>query len=821
MVLILDSESPPASPGLGIVSKDNNGENFLWACSNNTPMTNNKIVRNGNLDRFLNNSEIDLKRARIFGIVTCSRYDTEHLPQLFDGFCQHLTILRLSDDKEIRSSAGTEICHCVHHMLAICHRRVAEGLSCTGVMEIVSDIVIQMETLADYSVMSHELLHCWLEVRWTLVMISLAVPGHMSHPPVSLPVHLRQGSTWSQMLISATCLDMLHLAKQKYHLNESSYNKLDFDSSLLKCVCVKEMWVCLFAISDRINSNFWDIIDLCCKKTVNSQLPEDEDLTMLQYSLPDITDNMLPILLYNLIECLMELNLLDEKQLTIVHNFIRKLTKRNLPSQQQQHDEQNLRMFFNNLCLITGKIGCTIETLSEVWRYISQISVLNSACRLRTMTLDGCIVIPVSSAAWLEVVENISGFHDPTSLIMFSQLCVKTIKFWRNNNDTATVSKYLKVLIGRISLKLTESKLQELNEYGIYHTSTMLLCLSTRTIEDQLTENIHNLASQLLKTTFKKSFTHTSSFLTVFKSCLTFCLSNVSTERSMNKFELVTNIGNVMESLVLKFKATQNDVHLKKLVYDLVKVYMEVLSEVAENSVSLSCDEESLIHSWIGQYLKICSVNEITMIMKTFETILTRSRMLTGASLTSVMPTSEQLEDLKKLQLVINKLWSVVFPAVKQLCNCLTSPDSVGTIAAEFIKLKAEHSETPVTKLIDMVKYFTQNKDIPISVSAIIFHSISHNTALRSKLDKITLQVSAAMCSAAATPGTEAYTRVREAWQVISDNVEEYDTVVLVMLHNINTPAVISSICNYCSDVSAWRDEAVLRQYQVQIHFMN
>ena len=66
--------------------------------------------------------------------------------------------------------------------------------------------------------------------------------------------------------------------------------------------------------------------------------------------------------------------------------------------------------------------------------------------------------------------------------------------------------------------------------------------------------------------------------------------------------------------------------------------------------------------------------------------------MLLCSVQSSVKPTVDQVEDIKKLQLVVNQLWAILYQAVKQLAVSLTAPASVGNIAADFIIKQAESS---------------------------------------------------------------------------------------------------------------------------------
>ena len=174
----------------------------------------------------------------------------------------------------------------------------------------------------------------------------------------------------------------------------------------------------------------------------------------------------------------------------------------------------------------------------------------------------------------------------------------------------------------------------------------------------------------------------------------------------------------------------------------------------------MSTEEEALIHGWVGHYLNICSVNEISSLLTAFSTLLTRSRMPLCSVQSSVMPTAEQVEDIKKLQLVVNQLWAILY----LLAVSLTAPASVGNIAADFIIQRAESSGFVGPGLDEMVKYFTQNKNVPVDISANVLYSISHNSAISRRVNNDTLMTSVAVTSVSTIPDTEAYHLLKKAW---------------------------------------------------------
>ena len=306
---------------------------------------------------------------------------------------------------------------------------------------------------------------------------------------------------------------------------------------------------------------------------------------------------------------------------------------------------------------------------------------------------------------------------------------------------------------------------------------------------------------------------------TTLKSILTLCLSSADKGVPINKSGLVDDVCQCINTIVNRFKSAQSDINVKRIAQDLVKIYFECLSDIADISLSLSTDEDTLIHSWIGLYLGICSINEISMIMNSINSLLTRVRMLLCSGQMSEVSTTEQLEETDRQRKLVSRLWTVVFPAVRQLAVSLTAPEAVGALAANFIIQKAENvnvSQSETASLEEIVKYMTQNKNVPTEISANVLLSISHNSAVMSHVSKATLMTSLALTSASAPVHTQ--DSLRETWSQLVADVQDEDTDValMVILHNVSNPGIVSCMSSLCCDMTAWKgDEAVLRQYQV------
>ena len=488
---------------------DNPGEEdkptgiFLWDCGGKTSSlhkTNENIVRNRLLIEAVENDRFsdEIRRInRIFSVVTLSRFDTDHLQDLFNGFCQHLSILRLTSDKSSRAMAAQEIRLYIHHVEYVARRRHEEGLDCQSILNIVKNIVTHMESVEDHASvqsMSYVLFHVWLEVRWTMIKVCQIIPAHDN----LINVPDRSPASWSHQLITATILDLFNMAKQKFYSFEVTHKNI-YQLSLFQCPCVEKLWICIFSLCKSEGVCFWSLLE-----SLNGNSEDEdhmdigetfddltEDLSLILYRILSLSDTIWLMLLSSLVSVLGPLYQETNEKL-LAQTFFRKLTKKFFADSSKKLSEENIRMFLNVMVNVSNKIGPSLEILSELWKYFSQIPSINSSCRLKSMTLDGSISIPTTTSSWLDLILTIGHTSDPSSFTLFSLLVSQAVTKWTNNSAT----KEVKVLMGRISVKINPNKLAQLNEYGVYHLASLLLSIASLVPEDPSPQQI---AGQLLK----------------------------------------------------------------------------------------------------------------------------------------------------------------------------------------------------------------------------------------------------------------------------------------------------------------------------------
>ena len=123
---------------------------------------------------------------------------------------------------------------------------------------------------------------------------------------------------------------------------------------------------------------------------------------------------------------------------THLHRYLRSISRSFLSGIQRSPDELRLRKFLTVLKHINTRVDPSLDLIVALWNHFSSETVINSSCRLKTMTLDGQTIIPASSSSWLEMVENISELSQPTSFMMFVQICQLNLVSWKNNRGIST-----------------------------------------------------------------------------------------------------------------------------------------------------------------------------------------------------------------------------------------------------------------------------------------------------------------------------------------------------------------------------------------------
>ena len=425
-----DSEDEP--------QEESSCSSVSWDCGGQPATFRTKTPRLGELETFLSRVDSDrwkevIGRAeaeRVFGVQTKSRRDTQHFSQLLCGLSENISKLVLSEDKAVKRRSAEEIVRFLSHVMVLTERRLTDGQDLSPILDLVSDVVMELETLSCTLSSGHhtyELQHVWYEVRWNLIQICLLLSSTNTDKLKTVPEF--SSNNCLEQLLLVTCLDLLYSASVKYESLIISPSNISL-IPLFLCPCVEEFWLCIFSVCKSKDINFWSLIELATMDGMDTY----DDCSQLEYQPSKPSDEMLQMFVSSFVTLLHSSDLqVDDNDRASIHRFIKKISKSFLKEIQRSPDELRLRTFLTVLRHVGSKIGPSLDVLTDLWKYFSSESTINNSCRLKTMTLDGQTSIPVSSSAWLEMIENISQMKQPSSFMIFVQICHQSLTTWRNN----------------------------------------------------------------------------------------------------------------------------------------------------------------------------------------------------------------------------------------------------------------------------------------------------------------------------------------------------------------------------------------------------
>ena len=725
-----------------------------------------------------------------------------------------------------------KVARCLAFLKELGYQGKKDKLNCDSLEEVIRDILLFMGKITDLPVhiiaqpAASRYFHTWLEVRWTLISLCFLTEDTTKANNSLLDIPLA-GNSWLEKLLAATMIDLVEVAAKRMKSMTITFKNIT-KISIFNCPCIEELWYSLFTICQQKDINFWSLLSCCCKEGSTSKESLESDILILSY-FPENHDIFLePMLLSSLLSLLNASGFAFDKPMKDkIFKSIKVTLKAFLGTMELDCNESKLRTFLAVHSSVFCIIGPSLDILDELWKFFSQISRLNSACRLKVMTMEGSTSIPATSTAWLNQVQSLSSVKDPTSFLMFVQLAEQSLQWWNNNCEPGQPAKESKIFISRISLKLNAKKIVVLNEYGVYHLGSLMLTLCSVQPENQTPATILLQILELVKQT-------QSSRLTSLKCCLAYCILMVESGLSINKGGLGEAAIKCVGDAVTMFATNQSEVEKKRIAQDNIKIFVGTLEDITDQSVGLTSDEDILIQQWLGVYLSICSVNEIATICTALNNLLTRARILLNTCPGDLMITSEQVSDKAKLVQLLTKLWDIVYPAMKSLCTSLTAPTQVSSLAADFVILSAENKTRGGQNLVresveDMIRYFCLNKLVTSNIAASFLGRIVHNKAVLDQViaetgsHKILLEVLAVVCVHTGVCSNN-HQIVRKTWLHLApilglqensqDKEQDLAMEMMEKLMNSNYTDVLNCMAKECSDVSKWKDDQ-LRMYQV------
>ena len=351
--MLLDSESPPASPSWRLDTDMREEESvFRWDCSARTSLSSKvslKSVRNGELC-INNKQQLTVKLpSTIFSVVTGCRHDTDHLPHLMTGFCQHWSLLQLSQDRRVRRQSAWQLICSVNHVRNIVITRLSEGQDISAeVMDWIRDVVYQVGSIVssdEDEQMTREVLHVWLETRWRMIQILSIIPAQTREALLVCPLPTQ---SWLHQIITATLLDLLHLSVRRLFSLEVTYKSVT-QLSLFQCPCVEEFWICLHELCQGKDINIFNFLEACLSSQESPEFTDEYDLSRLNYTLPVTENSTMLLFLNSFISLLHSSQSLTEDKRRSSEAFTKKLIKVCLSELSEKQDEAKLRQMMAGL----------------------------------------------------------------------------------------------------------------------------------------------------------------------------------------------------------------------------------------------------------------------------------------------------------------------------------------------------------------------------------------------------------------------------------------------------------------------------------------
>jgi len=614
-------------------------------------------------------------------------------------------------------------------------RETSYSLMKAGASEMLNDTIVDlvetMERLEDLpgSLTSQpansSYFHTWLEVRWT-VLVCCYHQKDITDVPALLRID--SGPGWLEQAVKATVIDLVVVAAKKTINSELSHKNISVLSPF-GCPCTEEMWKCLYKISLSSGQDFWQILSLSCPESaLNNQ--QESDLGVLVYH----PSSQTPLQFWNLLYSLLSLLHGDGQEMTSqssqgLYKSGRLRLRQIIKLMEASLDESILRSVLKVLVYISSLAPPSLDIIGELWKLFSKVPILNSPLRLKTMTMEGAACLPKSPTDWFAQIQDLSREADKstaTSFTLFLSIISQSISKWMPN--TSIVPKEVTTLAGRISISLSKKKAEGLNEYGVFHLSSLLMVLAR-------SDPIPN-STKLLELLDQVQPHERSLLLLILKSRLTLLLLLV--DRQVDITLAGTAASQQVSAAVSQSLDNQKDVLSKRLAQDYVEMFISTFVEVIHESPKLRLGEECLIQPWVDKYLRQCSSSEIPTIITAMNQVLTRARLLINTRPPPHLRTVEDEAYDSCLARIVTQLWAVIYPSVRHLATCLTASPKVATLAADLAIQAAEQASRGGEKpcrdsLEEMVEYFTSFMASP-EVSTVFLGRLINNPTLTERL---------------------------------------------------------------------------------------
>jgi len=532
---------------------------------------------------------------------------------------------------------------------------------------LIADLLLYQDRLCELSgthlsqPAKSSIIHVWLEVRWTLIVLTTYLKLEPETPLILTSNMLTEKPLcWFEQILLATMFDLAEIA---YRRGESG------SQGGFGCICIEELWFCIIRICQRKNIEFWKLLSSVFSSSEADG--SEPDCSVLNYT--SLKKKSVFWTLAGSLLNLMKLAVIDILQPETLMKCMKQELKQFTSGQNTDIPKQYLEMM---LVLFTNA-GPTLELTGELLTYFSALERLNAPFKSRPGTVEGSAFLPASADAWFNKLTSLetTKVAELDTYQLFVRLACTAVRFWLNNKP-----KDLERFWSRIKMKLSDKKALELTDCGVYRVTSLLAALAHATKQNQPVDlAIHIMKQPLLRPGCPSSLSNRC-----LMGLMTVALCTMGSSLSLKPLgEAITQL---IKQIIAKYQNQQSDVERRHRAQDAVKCYLKFIEELFSES-SLNQDESSLIFFWIPSYLEICSNTEISSILSAFTDILTRCRVVQGSLLRGTLLTSKEGLQLKEL---IEKLLDILYPSLQKLVRNLTCPVQAVDLGVEFLWILLE-----------------------------------------------------------------------------------------------------------------------------------
>ncbi|XP_029658549.1 protein MMS22-like [Octopus sinensis] len=489
-----------------------------------------------------------------------------------------------------------------------------------------------------------------------------------------------------QRIVNFILWDLSAIACQRFsNLAFSDYTKV----SPFTCTCVKEMWTMLIQVlkhrqRSRGGRAFWyslyEVIN--GHKLISSATGDKTAGTIPNFYSKNELKNIPGFCIWMIFHLapLYKLNnfgKLDTGQRYVESNYeeIVSQMKGLLAGQVSEEELQCYMLCSVQICRL-WKADLTF--LNVLWNYFFR--KLNNTFKVNTSGLSG-MVIKVKTARELfeECLElnnkdfDLATLSKGNSFHLFLYLTCQQLKAFVNDGNNSAWRNFK----GRLLSKFHQRGMQELTEPGLTHFTKLFLSLTLCTHDEQLLRSLFDFYNMI---DFRLADTKRQCVIIkgIYAGMSIFMHWNHDCSAAIDRIIPLLNY------ISSKFASDSIDVHKRRDLWDVLKVYIDCLQDLIDSSPEFTLSEYKLISKDINLILTVCHNFEICSMVVLFSAVLSK--------LLSLVKTQQETEgDIfipnDHHEQMAQSMWVTAFPFVESEAKSPKALPEIADLAAQFLCL--------------------------------------------------------------------------------------------------------------------------------------